>query len=192
MLEMHKKINKREILVGWYSFCNKIMKSDSCINKIFSSYSKKPLFILLWVDTLVNGLVIEAYSTKKSNSDRFDVFKREKITIGMLESEDIAVNQILIDSKAWSKNFRSSIFTDWFQIFTSFSKFFRKQYKQKIVLKNYKQLRTNLFLKKEFRESFRNFQFKKNDFNSDLILLYFLNIVKLVIRLDNSLFRVIL
>ena len=192
MLEMHKKINKREILVGWYSFCNKIMKSDSCINKIFSSYSKKPLFILLWVDTQVNGLVIEAYSTKKSNSDRFDVFKREKITIGMLESEDIAVNQILIDSKAWSKNFRSSIFTDWFQIFTSFSKFFRKQYKQKIILKNYKQLRTDLFLKKEFKESVRNFQFKKNEFNSDLILLYFLNIVKLVIRLDNSLFRVIL
>ena len=192
MLEMHKKINKREILVGWYSFCNKIMKSDYCINKIFSSYSKKPLFILLWVDTFVNGLVIEAYSTKKSNSDHFDVFKREKITIGMLESEDIAVNQILVDSKAGSKNFRSSIFTDWFQIFTSFSKFFRKQYKQKIVLKNYKHLRTSLFLKKEFKESVRNFQFKKNEFNSDLILLYFLNIIKLVIRLENSLFRVIL
>ena len=83
--------------------------------------------------------------------DGFEPFNRAKLlNIGMLESEDIAVNQILIDSKAWSKNFRSSIFTDWFQIFTSFSKFFRKQYKQKIVLKNYKHLRTNLFLKKDF------------------------------------------
>ena len=78
MLEMHKKINKREVLIGWYSFCKKIMDNDTSINEIFYSYSTKPLFILIWVDKFVNGLVLEAYSVKKSKSSEYELFQKKK------------------------------------------------------------------------------------------------------------------
>ena len=78
MLEMHKKINKRENLVGWYSFDEKITENDSDINQIFCSYVKRPLFILIWVDRYINGLMLEAYSLKKQESLRQRVFQKKK------------------------------------------------------------------------------------------------------------------
>jgi hypothetical protein len=192
MLTLHKKVNKRETLIGWYSFCKKIMNNDPIINKILYSYTKKPLFILLWVDRLINGLIIEAYFGKKFNSNKNQIFQKKKIFIGMLESEDTAVHQILRDSRKWTKKFQSSILTTWFQIFTSFSRFFRKVFKQKIILSKYKNLRADIFLTNEITESIRNFQFIKNGFSSDLTLLYFLNILKLTMQLENDLFQIIL
>ena len=78
MLTLHKKVNKRETLIGWYSFCKKIMNNDPIINKILYSYTKKPLFILLWVDRLINGLIIEAYFGKKFNSNKNQIFQKKK------------------------------------------------------------------------------------------------------------------
>ena len=125
MLHMHKKINKREFFIGWYSFWNKITKNDLNINRKFYSYTKKPLFFLIWIDRDINGLIIEAYSTKKSELNKFEIFQKEKVSIGMLESEDIGVHQILRDSQKWNKNFRTNTLINWYQIFTSFSKFFQ-------------------------------------------------------------------
>lgn len=191
MLMLHNKINKRESLIGWYSFCKKIMDNDLIINKILYSYTKKPLFILLWVDRFINGLIVEAYFGKKFNSDRNGIFQKKFFLIGMLDSEDIAVHQILRDSKKWTQNFRSNILTIWYQIFASFSRFFRRIFKQKIILSKYKHLRADIFLTKEITESVRNFQFTKNGFSSDLTLLYFLNILKLSTQLENDLFQFI-
>lgn len=188
MLEMHKKINKRENLVGWYSFDEKITENDSDINQIFCSYVKRPLFILIWVDRYINGLMLEAYSLKKQESLRQRVFQKKKISIGMLESENIGIQQILRDSQKWAKNFRINILTNWFQIFTSFSKFFRKIFKYKNFLSRYKKIRGNLFFNQQFTESIKSSKSYKNELDTDLILLYFLNILKLTIRIENVLF----
>jgi len=192
MLEMHKKINKRETLLGWFSFCNNIMPNDQVINDIFYSYTEKPLFFLLWVDKFINGLVLETYSVKKVCSDTTNFFHRKKVTVGMLESEVIGIHQVLRGSEKWCKNFRSNILTTWFQTFTSFSKFFRKLFKYKIVLHKYKNLKRGLFLTKKIEESINNSRFGKNRSTSGIMLLYFLNILKLTMYLENNLYSVIL
>ena len=191
MLEMHKKINRREGLIGWYSFCEKINHNDSNINQIFTGYVKKPLFILIWVDRYINGLVLEAYSIKKQNSQKFQLFQKKKISIGMLESENIGIQQILKDSGKWIKNFRTNILTNWFQLFTSFSKFSRKIFKYKNFLSKYKDIRKEFFSKKQSTKFIDLLHFEKNGSNFDLILLYFLNILKLIIRVENDLFPLI-
>jgi len=191
MLEMHKKINRRECLIGWYSFCEKITDNDSNINQIFIGYVKKPLFILIWVDRYINGLVLEAYSIKKQNSQKFQLFQKKKISIGMLESENIGIQQILKDSGKWIKNFRTNILTNWFQLFTSFSKFSRKIFKHKNFLSKYMDMRKEFFPKKKFTKFMELLHFEKNGLNFDLILLYFLNILKLIIRVENDLFPLI-
>ena len=191
MLEMHKKINRREGLIGWYSFCEKINHNDSNINQIFTGYVKKPLFILIWVDRYINGLVLEAYSIKKQNSQKFQLFQKKKISIGMLESENIGIQQILKDSGKWIKNFRTNILTNWFQLFTSFSKFSRKIFKQKNFLPKYRNMREEFFSKKKSTKFVELLNFEKKGPNFDLILLYFLNILKLVIHIEKDLFPLI-
>lgn len=188
---MHKKINKRENLVGWYSFSEKITDNDSDINKIFRPYKKKPLFILIWVDRYINGLVLEAYSVKNEDSLEHRLFQKKKISIGMLESENIGIQQILRDSQKWTKNFRTNILTNWFQIFTSFSKFFRKISKHKNFVSRYKKVRGDLLCNKQFIESIKSIKPDKNELETDLILLYFLNILKLTVRIENVLFPLI-
>ena len=109
----------------------------------------------------------------------------------MLESENIGIQQILRDSQKWAKNFRINILTNWFQIFTSFSKFFRKIFKYKNFLSRYKKIRGNLFFNQQFTESIKSSKSYKNELDTDLILLYFLNILKLTIRIENVLFPLI-
>lgn len=67
----------------------------------------------------------------------------------MLESENIGIQQVLRDSGKWIKNFRTNILTNWFQLFTSFSKFFRKIFKHKNFLSKYKVVREDFFPKKK-------------------------------------------
>ena len=77
-------------------------------------------------------------------------------------------------------------------MFTSFSKFFRKIFENQIALSKYKKLGNNLFLTKNVIRSMKNSKSFKNSFNVELLLLYFLNILKLNLRLDNTFFRNIL
>ena len=192
MLHMHKKINKREFFIGWYSFWNKITKNDLNINRIFYSYTKKPLFFLIWIDRDINGLIIEAYSTKKSELNKFEIFQKEKVSIGMLESEDIGVHQILRDSQKWNKNFRTNTLINWYQIFTSFSKFFRKLINHKTFISRYKGVKKSINLTKNFINFTKNSKVLKKDYEFDLILIYLLNILKLNLHLENNLFQVII
>ena len=92
---MHKKINRREGLIGWYSFCEKINHNDSNINQIFTGYVKKPLFILIWVDRYINGLVLEAYSIKKQNSQKFQLFQKKKSLLECLNQKISEFNKYL-------------------------------------------------------------------------------------------------
>lgn len=95
MLEMHKKINRRECLIGWYSFCEKITDNDFNINQIFSGYIEKPLFILIWVDRNINGLVLEAYSIKKQNFQKFQFFQKKKSLLECLNRKISEFNKYL-------------------------------------------------------------------------------------------------
>lgn len=188
MLEMHKKINKRETLIGWYSSCNKILSNDQAINRVFYPYTEKPILVLIKVDEKVNGLVLEAYVFRK-NLEGSNLFQKKNISIGMLESEDIGVHQMLRDTKRWTNSFKANVLTNWYQIFTSFSKCFRGLLKKNINSSKYNDLRLNLFLIKKLTKSVKDSQIKKINHNSDLILLYFLNSLKLTIRVENILFR---
>jgi len=192
MLEMHKKINKREIFMGWFSFFKEIVHNDLKINQIFHSYTEKPLFFLFWVDIFINGLVIETYSDKKLYSGISKFFQRKKITIGMLESEDIGIHQIIRSSHRWSRDFRSNILTNWCQTFTSFSKFFRTLLEFKLILSNYKNLKEKMILTGKIKEKLKNSKFDKNKSYSNIILLYFLSILKMTIGLENDLYPIIL
>ena len=77
MLEMYKKINKRESLIGWYSSSNKLLTNDMAINKIFYSYTDNPVLVLIKVDRGLNGFVLEAYLSRK-NSEGHDFFQKKK------------------------------------------------------------------------------------------------------------------
>jgi len=109
----------------------------------------------------------------------------------MLESENIGIQQVLRDSGKWIKNFRTNILTNWFQLFTSFSKFSRKIFKQKNFLPKYRNMREEFFSKKKSTKFVELLNFEKKGPNFDLILLYFLNILKLVIHIEKDLFPLI-
>ncbi|KAJ3446278.1 eukaryotic translation initiation factor 3 subunit f-related [Anaeramoeba flamelloides] len=46
MFEMHKKVNAKERIVGWYS-TGSIRKSDLDIHEIFRKYTQDPAFVII-------------------------------------------------------------------------------------------------------------------------------------------------
>ena len=75
--------------------------------------------------------------------------------------------------------------------FNSYSVAFFLVTKYKNFLSRYKKIRGNLFFNQQFTESIKSSKSYKNELDTDLILLYFLNILKLTIRIENVLFPLI-
>ena len=126
MLTLHKKVNKRETLIGWYSFCKKIMNNDPIINKILYSYTKKPLFILLWVDRLINGLIIEAYFGKKFNSNKNQIFQKKRFLSGCWNRKILLFIRYYAIQENGQKNFSQVFLQLGFRSLHLFQDFFVK------------------------------------------------------------------
>jgi 26S proteasome regulatory subunit N8 len=97
MADMYKKVNTKEFVIGWYSNSEKINKNDININKIISGYIEYPVQILIWT-TEKKGFFIDAFIAKNNFPQCETFLYKIEVTIGLLESEEIGIFQILKNS----------------------------------------------------------------------------------------------
>lgn len=100
MADMHKKVNTKESVVGWYSNSEQINKNDLNINQIFSGYLECPIQLLIWANDKTKGFFIDAFFTKIDFLNNLPLLININVVIGMLESEEIGIFQILKNSNS--------------------------------------------------------------------------------------------
>nr|UXY87424.1 26S proteasome regulatory SU [Cryptomonas sp.] len=100
MADMYKKVNTKEKLVGWYSETEALHKEDTNISRLFFGYSKCPIYILVWTNYKTKGLYVDSFFVRNNVSSEVPIFSNIPATIGMLESEEIGVFQILKNSSS--------------------------------------------------------------------------------------------
>jgi 26S proteasome regulatory subunit N8 len=70
MMDMFRKVNARETIVGWYSTGPKIRAGDLDANELIRSYCPSPIFVIIDVKPKDLGLPTEAYiSVEESQED---------------------------------------------------------------------------------------------------------------------------
>lgn len=61
MIEMFKKVNAKEKLIGWYHSGPKLRASDLQINELFKRYTPNPLLVIIDVQPKESGVPTDAY-----------------------------------------------------------------------------------------------------------------------------------
>jgi hypothetical protein len=100
MADMHKKVNTKESVIGWYSNSEKINKNDLNINQIFLGYLESPIQLLIWANDKTKGFFMDAFFTKINFLNDRPLFININVVIGLLESEEIGIFQILKNSNS--------------------------------------------------------------------------------------------
>jgi 26S proteasome regulatory subunit N8 len=103
MYGMFRKVNAREIVVGWYSTGPKLKKSDIDIHQIFTKYITNPAYVIVDVKPKQVGIPTEAYVCVEEKPDEKSqptlTFAHLASEIGALEAEEIGVEHLLRDVK---------------------------------------------------------------------------------------------
>ncbi|CAD7950628.1 unnamed protein product [Amoebophrya sp. A25] len=100
LAQMHRKVNAKEHIVGWYSTGPKIKPADIQIHEIFRKYCKEPLFIIMEVQPKENELPMEAYYSvaEKTHDNSFTrTFRTITSTFGADEAEEVGTEHLLRD-----------------------------------------------------------------------------------------------
>lgn len=97
---MHKKVNAKELVVGWYSTGPKIKPADIQIHELFRKYLPEPIFIIMEVQPKENELPMEAYyavQEKTFDSSFTRTFRSVPSTFGADEAEEVGTEHLLRD-----------------------------------------------------------------------------------------------
>ncbi len=102
MFELHRKVNPREKVVGWYSSHGSIKQCDLAIHEgVFRRYTPHPVF--LCVDVLATSslqLPVKAYTAETSETAPGVVeFSHVECRVAMVEAEEVGVEHLLRDMK---------------------------------------------------------------------------------------------
>ena len=104
MFAMFRKINAREVVVGWYSTGPRLKDSDLEINQLMTKYCKQPLLVIVDVKPKDEGIPIKAYcaidEVKEDGTERAKkIFVHVGSEVGAHEAEEIGVEHLLRDVK---------------------------------------------------------------------------------------------
>eukprot|EP00392_Amoebophrya_sp_AT5.2_P017579 g17960.t1 len=97
---MHKKVNAKEHIVGWYSSGPKIKPADIQIHELYRKYCKEPVFLIMEVQPKENELPMEAYYSvaEKTHDLTFTrTFRTIPSTFGADEAEEVGTEHLLRD-----------------------------------------------------------------------------------------------
>mmetsp|Transcript_43300 Transcript_43300/g.108475 ORF Transcript_43300/g.108475 Transcript_43300/m.108475 type:complete len:202 (-) Transcript_43300:2107-2712(-) len=187
MTAMHKKINSREKIIGWYALKKNLGISESRIHRIFFGYTHRPIFLHIWVSKEINGLIIDIFSEKQRNLRGDKFLKTMPVEIGMLESEEVAIHQILSNSKNSPYLVSFDIPKKWQCSIIFFIKYIQKVIKNE---KNEKLFFDSQLFELNFFEKFEtvNKNYKKNEFfqiEKKLLILYTSSLIRLILSIEN-------
>lgn len=104
MFAMFKKINAKEVVVGWYSTGPKIRESDLHIQELMHSYCSNPVLVIIDVQPKELAIPSQAYCTvedvKEDGTQKSQkAFVHIPSEIGAYEAEEIGVEHLLRDVK---------------------------------------------------------------------------------------------
>jgi len=104
MYAMFRKINAREVVVGWYSTGPRLRDADLEINQLMANYCKQPLLVIVDVQPKDKGIPIKAYcavdEVKEDGTERAKkIFVHISSEVGAYEAEEIGVEHLLRDVK---------------------------------------------------------------------------------------------
>lgn len=101
MIDMFKKINAKEKLVGWYHSGPKLKSSDLKINDIFKKYTANPTLLIVDVKQTGVGIPTDAYiaieEVKEDGTSSEKNFNHIPCIIEAEEAEEIGVEHLLRD-----------------------------------------------------------------------------------------------
>nr|UXY86962.1 26S proteasome regulatory SU [Cryptomonas paramecium] len=115
MAEIHKKINTRESILGWYSTGKKIHRNDIHVYQIFKGYTKHPVQLLLWANPKSRSIFICAFAIQDNAYEKY-LLKNVNVMIGMLESEKIGIFYILKHSDSLGKLIHLNVFKNYIEL----------------------------------------------------------------------------
>ncbi|KAK3372771.1 26S proteasome regulatory subunit rpn-8 [Lasiosphaeria ovina] len=101
MIDMFKKVNAREKLIGWYHSGPKLRASDLEINELFKRYTPNPLLVIIDVQPKEAGVPTDAYfaveEIKDDGTTTSKTFVHTPSIIEAEEAEEIGVEHLLRD-----------------------------------------------------------------------------------------------
>lgn len=102
MAAMFRKVNARELVVGFYSSSPKIEPSDLAIAELFRRFCKDPVFTIIDVraDREDSGLPVKAFKMVEEIQEGTEtkrVFQHIPSEIGAYEAEEVGVEHLLRD-----------------------------------------------------------------------------------------------
>lgn len=102
MLEMFKKINAKEKLIGWYHSGPKLRSSDLKINELFKKFTENPLLLIVDVNStdpidIPTDSYLAVEEIKDDGSALEKTFLHLASTIKAEEAEEIGVEHLLRD-----------------------------------------------------------------------------------------------
>eukprot|EP01095_Lingulamoeba_sp_RSL-Kostka_P008042 TRINITY_DN2635_c3_g1_i1.p1 TRINITY_DN2635_c3_g1~~TRINITY_DN2635_c3_g1_i1.p1 ORF type:complete len:331 (+),score=139.78 TRINITY_DN2635_c3_g1_i1:41-1033(+) len=105
MYAMFKKVNIKEVVVGWYSTGPKIRPTDTAIHEVVRRYAPngEPAFVVVDAKPKELGIPTKAYITveevSEDGSETKKTFKHIGSSIDALEAEEVGVEHLLRDVK---------------------------------------------------------------------------------------------
>mmetsp|Transcript_3936 Transcript_3936/g.4429 ORF Transcript_3936/g.4429 Transcript_3936/m.4429 type:complete len:321 (-) Transcript_3936:742-1704(-) len=104
MFSMFKKINAKELVVGWYSTGPKLRESDLDIHALVSNYNPNPVLVIVDVQPKELGVPTKAYVciddvSESGTEENQKTFQHLACEIGAFEAEEIGVEHLLRDVK---------------------------------------------------------------------------------------------
>lgn len=104
MFRLFKKINAKELVVGWYSTGSRLKEADLDIHELMLQYCSDPVLVVIDVQHEGDGLPIRAYRAVEEVQDSATQ-KSKKVyvpiqgEVGAYEAEEIGVEHLLRDVK---------------------------------------------------------------------------------------------
>jgi len=103
MFNMLRRINSKEMIMGWYSTGPEIRKNDIQLNEILRRYNTNPVFVVCNVkEEQQIGLPTEAFFTQEEVSDSGTIARHFVHVVSEIQGtdeEEIAVEHLLRDIK---------------------------------------------------------------------------------------------
>mmetsp|Transcript_20323 Transcript_20323/g.69182 ORF Transcript_20323/g.69182 Transcript_20323/m.69182 type:complete len:328 (+) Transcript_20323:169-1152(+) len=104
MYNMYRRINAREVVVGWYSTGPKLRAGDLNIHELFTAYCANPVLVVIDVQPKAVGLPTNAYCAvediKEDGTQKAErTFVHVPSEVGAYEAEEIGVEHLLRDVK---------------------------------------------------------------------------------------------
>jgi len=101
MKDMYRKVNAKEVLVGWYSSGPRLRASDLQINEVFKRWTPNPLLVVISVEPTEVGVPTDAYfavdEIREDGTAASKTFVHTPSNIEAEEAEEIGVEHLLRD-----------------------------------------------------------------------------------------------